>query len=296
MSVDQTERTTKDREEQARRGPKRSDLDRTATAKGVTLGRVLRSEWLKLWTLPSTYWVIAITLVVMIGVSALMALAMTFDPAAAGGDPNQGPPPQDDAGVAVVAITFGYYFGQIVVAVLGVLIASSEYATGQIRSTLSAVPTRLPVLVAKIILTTVVSFTLGAVALGLSWLVTYPILNSEGITLDLGADGVWEALLGVPLYLTAIALFGLALGFLLRHTAGGISTILGILLVLPFAGMVQLDVVQTIVEFFPGNAGALLIGGFESEHLTGWQGMAVLWAYPVISLIAAGILLRNRDA
>src|SRR5699024_11627426 len=105
------------------------------------------------WTLRSTIWIIVITLAAMVGMSARMATGMTFDPGAAG-DPQGGNPqgatvevgePMGLSSMGLMVVTFGYFLGQIVVVVLGVMAATGEYATGQIRATLSAVPTRTPV-------------------------------------------------------------------------------------------------------------------------------------------------------
>lgn len=269
------------------------------------LGRTVGSEWLKFWTLPSSFWIIAVTLVVMVGMSALMAWGMSISPEAAGGPPDGAGAPdptidgsQDVAlsSLGLVSITFSYSVGQIVLAVLGVMVATSEYATGQIRATLTAVPTRTPVLIAKIVIVTVVAFLLGALAVALSWLATTPILEPHGMQLDLSDEGAWRTLVGVPLYLCAIALFGLGIGFLLRHTAGGIAAVLGILLVLPILGAVPIDWIQDLVPYLPASAGERLVLGAPDDVLTEWQGFAVLCGYVVVALAAAGVLLRRRDA
>ena len=269
----------------------------------VTLARTFRSEWLKVWTLRSTIWIIVVTLAAMVGLSVMMAWGMTLDPGAAG-DPQGGDPqgvtveagePMALSSMGTMAVTFGYFVGQIVVVVLGVMVATGEYATGQIRSTLTAVPTRTPVLLAKIATVTVVAFGLGVLAVGLAWLATYPILEPEGMLLDLGADGTWRSLLGVPLYLSAIALFSLGIGFLLRHTAGGISAVLGILLVLPMLAAIPLEWLQDALVYLPGAAGERLIMNVD-DVLTEWQGFAVLGGYVVVVLVLAGIALRRRDA
>ncbi len=267
------------------------------------LGRTLRSEWVKFWTLPSSIWIIAVTIVVMVGLSALMAWGMSFtesppqDPGAGGADVTV--QPTEDGGLStlgLMSVTFSYSVGQIVLAVLGVMVATSEYATGQIRSTLAAVPARTPVLVAKVILVALVALGLGAIAVGLSWLATYPILQPEGMQLDTGVEGTWRALAGVPLYLAAIALFGLGVGFLLRHTAGAIAAVLGVLLVLPIIAMIPIDWVQDLALYLPASAGERLVLGAPDDTLTEWQGFGVLGAYVVAALAGAGLLLHRRDA
>ncbi|MGC0273641.1 ABC transporter permease [Pseudactinotalea sp. Z1739] len=270
----------------------------------TSMWRTIRSEWLKFWTLPSSIWTIAVTIVVMLGLSALMAWGFTFDPTSPGGPADGGGADVTMEGgedfsltsLGLVAISFSYSVGQIVLAVLGVMVATSEYATGQIRSTLTAVPTRLPVLVAKVVIVILVGLTLGALAVALSWLATTPILEPHGMQLDVSEEGAWRTLFGVPLYLSAIALFSLGIGFLLRHTAGAIAAVLGILLVLPIVGMIQIDWLQDLALYLPASAGERLVMGAPDDVLTEWQGFAVLCGYVVVALVLAGVLLRRRDA
>ena len=262
----------------------------------LNAGRVLRSEWIKFITVRSTVWTIAVTLVVMVGFSLLMAVGVTSFAEADG--PGEGAPAGDDGIVSgVMVATFGYAFGQIVVAVLGVLVISGEYTTGQIRSTLAAVPTRLPVLWAKAIILGVTAFVVGAVAVVLSALVTTPMLAPYEMAVDFSDSASLQMMLGVPLYLTAIALLGLGIGTLLRHSAGGIATVLGILLVLPILSIVPLTAVQNAAPYLPSVAGERIITGADvAAVLTPWQGYGVLWIYVVVVMAAAAVLLRRRDA
>lgn len=267
---------------------------------GLNFARVVRSEWIKFTTLRSTLWIVALTIVSMVGLSALMAWGFTFglDEANNGGAAAADQPEFPTAGgLALVAVTFSYSMGQIVVAVLGVLIATSEYATGQIRSTLAAVPTRLPVLLAKALVGAVAAFVIGALAIVGCVLVTNAFLSGYGMELDLSAEGAWRSVVGVPLYLTGIALFGMALGFLLRHTAGAISLVLGVLMVLPIVGMIPVDWLQDLADYLPAAAGErLIMGDIPGAALTPWQGFAVLGGYVVVLFGLAGVLLRRRDA
>lgn len=140
-----------------------------------------------------------------------------------------------------------------------------------------------------------VAFGLGALAVSLAWLATYPILEPEGMLLDLSDEGAWRTVLGVPLYLAAIALFSLGIGFLLRHTAGAISAVLGILLVLPMLAAIPLEWLRDILVYLPGSAGERLIMN-PDDVLTEWQGFAVLGGYVAVVLVLAAIVLRRRDA
>lgn len=260
----------------------------------VSFPRVLGSEWIKFTSLRSTVWTIAVTLVVMVGFSLLMAWGMTF---ATEGPDGQGIPAEETSMMAAVSVVTSYGLAQIVMAVWGVLVISGEYSTGQIRSTLTAVPTRLPVLAAKAVLMTIASFVVGVLGVGLSVLATAPILSSNDMSLDLGDSATLEMLLGVPLYLTGITLLALGIGALVRHSAGGIAVVLGLIIVLPILTQVPLDFIDTIAPYFPSAAGErIVMGEMDGAVLTPWQGYGVFMIYVVAALAAAGVLLRRRDA
>lgn len=259
----------------------------------VSFPRVLSSEWIKFTSLRSTVWTIAVTLVVMVGFSLLMAWGMTF----AEGPDGQGIPAEEANMMAAVSVVTSYGLAQIVVAVWGVLVISGEYSTGQIRSTLTAVPTRLPVLAAKALLMTIASFLVGALGVALSVLATAPILSSSDMALDLGDSETVQMLLGVPLYLTGITLLALGIGALVRHSAGGIAVVLGLIIVLPILTQVPLDFIETIAPYFPSAAGErIVMGEMTGAALSPWQGYGVFMIYVVVALAAAGVLLRRRDA
>lgn len=276
-----------------------AETGHTPTVSGtahVTFLRTLRAEWVKLFSVRSTAWVLGISVLVMVGFSLMMAAG--FSMGASNPEMTGGEPVPADPMMGTMAATFGYSIGQIVFVVLGVMRISGEYTTGQIRSTLAAVPTRIPVLVAKALVVAFASFVVGAVAVALAVLVTTPILDPHGMAVDLGDADTRRALLGVPLYLTAIALFSLGVGAMLRHTAGGIAAVVGVLLVLPIIGQINLPVIEDIAPYLPSTAGEQLITGSLTPDavLTPWQGYLVLLAWVAAALIGAAVLLRRRDA
>jgi ABC-2 type transport system permease protein len=193
---------------------------RTLVTAPVTFPRVLHAEWIKLWSLRSTYWTVLATLAAMVLIASLMAVAATVAP------PDSGTAPD-----GTMAIGLGYSFAQVVVAMLGTLVVTGEHSTGQIRSTLAAVPRRVPVLAAKAVLIAALSFVLGVVGVALSFLVSYPLLGSAAAA-DLSDPHVQRLFWGTGLYLAGVGLLGLGIGALLRHTAGAITATLGILLML----------------------------------------------------------------
>ena len=154
---------------------------------GLTFGRVVASEWVKFRTLRSTVWTLGVTVVLMVGIAALVAWGMT-----------QGDEPAPP-GMGLVAVTAGTQMAQLAVAVLGVPIITGEYTTGMVRSTFAAVPTRLPALAAKAIVLAVTVLVVSLVSTALSYLVTMPFLGGTALELDLGHTGTLRALAGVPL-------------------------------------------------------------------------------------------------
>lgn len=272
---------------------------------GVNFGRVLKSEWIKVTTVPSTVILLAITVVVMVGLAALAAWqvvavldmiksASTPEEALAFGDPQvyQDLVPEIPAS--------GLFFGQLLIASLGVVLIASEWGTGMIRSTFSAVPKRTPALLAKALVIAVISFVIGAGAGFISFLVAQPILGSGDLTLSLTDDGVLPSILNTGTCLALIAVFAMAIGTLLRNTAGGVVTAIGIIFVLPLVvSIVQgiADWIPDAARFLPSNAGTQLVtaGDTLEGDLTQLQGGLVLAAWAVVLLISALIVTKRRD-
>jgi ABC-2 type transport system permease protein len=276
----------------------------TAPSASATSGRphltffhLVRSEWIKLWTVRSTYWILPLTVLAFVGISFMVAYFTTQAVAQ-----ENGAPVMD----ASLLLQPGLYFGQLAIVVLAVLTITGEYSTGMIRATFAAAPTRLPVLWAKLLVLSVTAFLTGVVSAGLTYLVTLPVLGDEN-AIDLADAETQRIVLGAPLYLTAIALFAFALGALLRHSAAALATVLGLLLVVEtvFAA-IPATFFREASPFLPSTAGMQLLQSeqfldMQSEIstatiLTPWQGFGVLCAWGVVTLVAAAVLLRRRDA
>lgn len=266
--------------------------------RGVTFPRVVASEWVKFRTLRSTVWTLAITVVIMAGVAAVLAWGLTVAGAPAEAGPAMG---------ATSIITSGLMLAQLAVAVLGVLAVTGEYSTGMIRSTLAAVPRRLPALWAKALVVGVVVLVVGLVAVALSTLVTLPFHDGLGLTLDLGDGATLRILLGTALYLATIGLLAFAIGALLRHTAAALATVLGLLLVVESVfAIIPLRFFQEVSPFLPSTAGGRLLMDQATVEMTAqmtsgtqlgpWQGYGVMVAWVVVLLAAAAALLKYRDA
>jgi len=262
----------------------------------VSLGGVLRSEWVKLRSLRSTLTTLGAAGLIMIVVGLTFA-AVTAG-LISGGDGNG---PSEFANNPAGATLQGTLFAQLVIGVLGVMLITSEYATGTIRNTLAVVPKRLPVLWAKAIITTVVTFATMLVTSLIAFFAGQAIIGSAGkATASLGDSGVLGAVVGTAGYLTGVALLGLAAGTLLRSTAVAISTVFGVVFLLPgLAGLLlpASSWKDTLLQYLPSNAGT----SFTSVHhvagtLSTGVGTAVFLAWVLVPLAGAAIALKRRSA
>ena len=274
---------------------------------GLSFLRVVKSEWIKITTVPSTVILLAITIVVMVGLAALAAwgtaqIVNEFGGGAPTGGPDAAPqagPPAADSLVPEIPAS-GLFFGQLLIASLAVVLIASEWGTGMIRSTFSAVPKRIPALLAKNLLIAVISFVVGAGAAFISFLVAQPILGSADLTLSLDDDGVLASILNTGTCLALIAVFAMAIGTLLRNTAGGVVTAIGIIFVLPLVVAIVenlADWIPDAARFLPSNAGTQLVtaGPIADGALTQLQGGLVLAAWAAVLLIASLIVTKRRD-
>jgi ABC-type transport system involved in multi-copper enzyme maturation permease subunit len=257
----------------------------------VTQRRVTRSEWTKLFSLRSTRFSLAATLLLIIGIGLLACIVFearwTHLSAA----------DKHDFHPLSVSLA-GINFAQLAIGVLGVLVITGEYSTGMIRSTFAAVPTRLPVLWGKAAVFAAVAFAISLPATVLVFLVGQAILSGEHIDIALTHAGVERALIGAPLFLTAMGLFGLGLGAIIRSTAGGIAALAAIVFVLPpIVGLLPTSVANSIDPYLPSNAGgAIWTINPDPGTLAPWAGFGVFCAYVAISIAVAAVLLVRRDA
>ncbi|QJU52265.1 ABC transporter permease [Herbiconiux sp. KACC 21604] len=257
----------------------------------LRFGGVLKSEWIKLTTLRSTIWAYVILVVLQVAMGVLISFTM---PEATGVDAT-GVAVQSGASAAVFAATLGVMFNQLVISVLGVLVISGEYGTGQIRSSLTAVPRRLPVLWAKALVFAVTSFVVGLVAIVIAYAVTVPLLDARGYTSSLLDPEVWAHLVGAAGYLALIGLVAFFLGAVLRHTAGGIAAAVGLLLVVPTVlSFITAEWATVLGQWLPGVVGqTLFFGGNVFEP---WQAVLVMLGWIAVVATPAAILLSRRDA
>jgi ABC-2 type transport system permease protein len=270
----------------------------------LRFGGVLRSEWIKLRSLRSTLWCYG--LIVLLTVAFGVLLAATFS------QPDQFTA-DAQRNVMVQVSTLGVNFTQLIVAVLGVLVISGEYSTGMIRSTFAAVPGRIGAYVAKAVVLAVTTFIVSLISILLAGLAALPILAGKGVDAGLIDWSVILPLIGGAGYLTLIALLAFTFGAIIRNSAGGIASILGLLLVVPtvlqmIGSLTRTIWIQNVAVFLPSAAGGTIFEYQSSGadvpqvddsglvHLTTWEGLAVLVVWVVVFGIVGAVLTKRRDA
>jgi ABC-2 type transport system permease protein len=245
----------------------------------------VRSEWIKLTTLRSTTIAFAAAVAAMIGFGALLS----WDAVGQWADMSRA----ERRSVAVEELVLaGRFLAQLAIGVVAVMAITGEYATGMIRATLAAVPRRLPVLWAKLGLYAAVTLGLMLVASFASFFAGNALL-AERWDFHLSDPGVLRSVFGAAISLTAVCLLGTALGFMLRNTAGAISTLFGILMVLPIVG----EFVPALARYLPtGAIDALLTARIEADMLRPLPAFLLLCAYVGVAIGGAVVVLLRRDA
>jgi ABC-2 type transport system permease protein len=270
---------------------------RAAVPAHATFAGTLRGEWIKLLSLRSTWWVLAATIALITGIS--LAVAFSLDAVAADPPPASGPSTASGAEV----VSGGFQMGMLTIAVLGALLITGEYSTGMIRSTLAAVPTRVPVLAAKAVVLTAVTVVVATVSIALAYVVTIPLLADLDLVPALDQARTWQVFGGTVYFLVVAGLFALGVGTLLRSSAAAITVALTVLLLLPgVLSFISLDWVQRIVDYLPLPASGAFLGGSDDslssagEGLSPMTGVLVIAAYAIVPLAAGAVVLRHRDA
>ena len=256
------------------------------------LTNVARMEWIKLRSLRSTRWGLAILAVSTIGFAILVLSILsghwahmsagdkaTFDPT------NQG--------------FTGLIIGQLVVAVLGVLTITSEFSSGLVRATFAAVPRRPLVLAAKVVVFGGTALIAGEVLTFVAFFAGEAVLHGGAPHVTLATPGVLRAVVMAGAYVCLCGLFGLGLGAIIRHSAGAIAAVIGVIFAIPFLLLPLPDSVRNdIAKFLPEQIAASSITAVvpEAHNLSPWVGLGMLCLYAAILLGVGAFLLARRDA
>jgi hypothetical protein len=267
-------------------------LPRLSGGGQLTQARVALSEWTKFVSLRSTRWSLGVGVLLTIAFPVLFAAltASHWSHMSAGERADRHPLDIALAGVNVA---------QLAIAVLGVLVIAGEYSTGMIRSTFVAVPRRLPVLWAKLAVYAAVSLALMVPSVLVAFFASQAILRGHHILqISIGAAGVARSLVGGALYVMLVGVFALAVGSVVRNTAGGIAAFAGIFFVLPpLMNILPASWNHAISKYLPSEAGRQLFSLHRDAHsLSPLAGGLLMLGYCAAALAIAAALLVRRDA
>jgi ABC-2 type transport system permease protein len=263
---------------------------------GLSFGGMFRSEWIKFWSLRSSWWCLIIAVALTVGVGVLFG--------SSAGSVAQFQPEADPTGLLVDAGTAGIGFSMLVIAVLGALVVTGEYGSGMIRTTFLAAPTRYEPLGVKALLLGVVAFVVGAASSAVALLASYPMLRAADLDPDLGDGQVWLAVLGAGVSLALIAMMAAGLGTLLKSSALAITISVAVLFVLPIVfsiltAVIHADWFQHVPDYLPSSL-ASRAASYPADggngQLASWQAGLVLALWPAAMLGTGIAAARSRDA
>jgi len=262
----------------------------TRTEAGYGFRSVARMEWLKLRSVRSTSWILLVFAAGLIGLAILVLSHYqwaTMSPAdRASFDPTE----QGLAGLAI---------GQLALGVLGALAITTEFSSGMIRATLAAVPRRPLLLAAKAAVLGAVTLAVGEILAFAAFAVGELVLRSPAPHATLGQPGVLRAVLMGGAYPALIALIGLGLGAIIRHTAGAICAVVGILFVLPLILLpLGTSIQNSVGQFMPMLIAENSLTAVKpvAHSLSAGAGLGMLCVYAAAALVAGGWALARRDA
>jgi ABC-2 type transport system permease protein len=284
------------------------------------LAGTIRSEYTKLRSVRSTYWTIAALVIVSVGFAVIAGFAIAN---------NLHNNPANKAGMDATQASLGAFFelGQLIIAVLGALTITSEYSTGMIRTSLTAMPRRGTVYAAKLLVFTSVTLVVSLITSFITFFVGQAAMSGSGVsaslfhsvtipanavqngspdnvafsgTIVISPATVLTAIIGTALFVTVVALIAFGLGSIIRHTAGAITSAIGLMFVIPIIVQLLPDAWRwDIIRFFPDSAGRVLsvTVGQHNPHLwSAWPQFGVTLVYAAVLLGVGAYLFRKRDA
>jgi ABC-type transport system involved in multi-copper enzyme maturation permease subunit len=287
---------------------------------------VIASEFTKLRSVRSTYWTIAALIIVSVGIAAIAGFGI---------ESSLHNNPQNKAGLDATQASLIAFFelGQLIIAVIGAMSITSEYSTGMIRTSMTAMPRRGTVYVGKLIVLTTVTLVVSLVTSFIAFFVGQAALSGSGLSASLfhsttvpananvnpppgGGNGppvvtfqgtdlvtsghVLTAVIGTALFVTVVALIAFGLGAIIRHTAGAITSTIGLLFVLSIIIQILPDNWRwDIMRFFPDAAGRVIsvtVGDTNPHLWSAWPQFLVTVIWAAVFIGAGGYLFSKRDA
>jgi ABC-2 type transport system permease protein len=257
----------------------------------VTQLRVVVSEWTKLRSVRSTRWSLLVAGLLTIGFPLLFAAVTSSRWGHMSPSERAGRNPLD------IALA-GVNVSQLAIAVLGVLAITAEYSTGMIRASFTAVPRRLPVLWAKLGVFSVVAFALSLPAVVIAFFASQAILSQHHILqVSFSHAGVARSVVGGAVYLMLVGAFAMALGAIIRNTAGGISAFAAIFFVIPpLLNVLPTSWNNAVNPYLPSEAARSIFSLTHGAHsLAPGPGLALFVGYTLLAVAIAAVLLVRRD-
>jgi ABC-2 type transport system permease protein len=247
---------------------------------------VLASEWIKLLSVRSTYWTLLVAVVTPVGLSALVAVTLA-------NAPGRGAQSVDPLLPGVISLEYAL----LAVGVMGVLAFSTEYSTGLIRTTFEAVPRRRAVLAAKAAVIGALTLVTGEVVAFASFGLVQAVLSGKHLGVSLSQPGVPGAVLADGLLLFVVAVMGVGLGAIVRHTAGGIAALVGVIIVPAILALLPAPWGARVGRFTLLDAARQVTALHPATNLfaPAWS-LVVLLAWPAVALLAAAVMITRRDA
>ncbi|WP_456696050.1 ABC transporter permease subunit [Aeromicrobium sp. P5_D10] len=266
------------------------ETPRAVELEQVGFTHALRAEWVKLWSVRSTWWTMGALIVLGAGLTTVICWGnadwlANESPSAGGESPGS-------------FITWGMMIAQVCAVIVGALAVTSEYGTGMIRTSFAAVPRRGMVFLTKAIVVCGVLFVIGTLTALAGYFGGNYFLDREGIGLALEGD-VARSMYGSGLFVATLGLLAMAVGFLVRHTAAAISIVLATVFVIgQMVMLVPGSLGEWLTKLMPGNAASSLVSpvSFNPDALGAWTGYGVMVAEVGVLCLLAWWLLNKRDA
>ncbi|MFI1537471.1 ABC transporter permease [Streptomyces anandii] len=253
------------------------------------LGHALTSEWTKIKSVRSTMWTLGVFVLLVVGIGLLTGAVVVNSSSELTGDENP-----------LALGFFGLLLGSICVITLGVLTTASEYGTGMIRTTMTACPSRGRVLAAKSIVFFLVAFTVSLVSTALVALAQTAMLDGTNARQPTGAEW-FKATVGVSLYMALLGLLSLVIGSVLRHSAGAITIMIGVVLaplviaLFMFARSLE-KVRQALFEYsIPNQLSVFYSNSLSTSGPSGWDPLWIILGTTAVAFAGAWALLQKRD-
>jgi hypothetical protein len=254
------------------------------------------AEWIKLRTVRSTIYTLTAAAVTAIGLGAFACQRLAAE--LSGGSPPIGPDGRPNVVDNIPHSLVGAIAAQLAIGALGVIVVTSEFSTGMVRASLAAMPQRGRWIAAKVGVFGAVALVVGLVLSFVSFLTGQAILAPQNAGASLADPGALRSVILTGVYLALIGLLGAAFGLLVRHTAGALTSLLGLLFVLPaFAQALPTHLHFALLPYFPEQIGEQATTSYQlSNAFPAWGGVALLAGYVAVLTLAGVVAVSRRDA